>query len=112
MGRIRQAQNCSLAVRTTCVEEGDTVPKQKWEREWGVRIDHRFVPSILGATVPRDSLLNFNEVIPGGRYSSNSGSTESFITNSAAWIIICNHHKAIVSKTKTKSCADVFLLIL
>lgn len=24
------------------------------------------VPSIFGATVPRESLLNFNEVIPGG----------------------------------------------
>lgn len=44
-----------------------------------------FQPSILGATVPRDNLLNFKDVIPGGRYSSNSGSTDSLITASAAW---------------------------
>lgn len=43
------------------------------------------IPSIFGATLPRDNLLNFNEVIPGGRYSSSRGSTDSFITNSAAW---------------------------
>lgn len=41
-------------------------------------------PSILGATVPRESLLNFKEVIPGGRYSSNNGSTDSLMTASAA----------------------------
>lgn len=38
------------------------------------------VPSIFGATFPSDSLLNFNEVIPGGLYSSSSGSTDSLIT--------------------------------
>lgn len=54
------------------------------ETERNIRIAHSFIPSILGATVPRDSLLNFNDVIPGGLYSSNSGSTESFITSSAA----------------------------
>jgi len=43
------------------------------------------VPSIFGATVPRDSLLNFNEEIPGGLYSSNSGSTDSLITIVAAY---------------------------
>lgn len=51
----------------------------------------------MGATVPRDSLLNFNEVIPGGRYSSSSGSTESFIMISAAWINKRNNHKVIAS---------------
>lgn len=43
------------------------------------------LPSILGATVPRDSLLNFNDVIPGGRYCSSRGSTDSLITIVAAF---------------------------
>jgi len=41
-------------------------------------------PSIFGGTVPRESLLNFSEDIPGGRYSSSSGSTESLMTMVAA----------------------------
>lgn len=41
-------------------------------------------PSILGATVPSENLLNFKELIPEGRYSSNKGSTDSFMTASAA----------------------------
>lgn len=45
---------------------------------------YRSIPSIFGATFPRDSLLNFNEEIPVGLYSSNSGSTDSLITNVAA----------------------------
>lgn len=46
------------------------------------------IPSIFGATVPRDSLLNFNDVIPVGRYSSNKGSTDSFIIIRAAYTYI------------------------
>lgn len=42
------------------------------------------IPSILGATFPRESLLNFSEVIPGGLYSSKSGSTDSLMTIVAA----------------------------
>jgi len=43
------------------------------------------LPSIFGATFPSESLLNFNEVIPGGLYSSSSGSTDSLITKVAAY---------------------------
>jgi len=43
-------------------------------------------PSIFDGTVPRESLLNFSEDIPGGRYSSSSGSTESLMT----MVVACN----------------------
>jgi len=44
-------------------------------------------PSIFDGTVPRESLLNFSEDIPGGRYSSSSGSTESLMTMVVACIL-------------------------
>lgn len=50
-----------------------------------LEINNWFIPSTLGATLPRDNLPNFSDVIPGGRYSSSSGSTDSFITISPAW---------------------------
>ena len=43
------------------------------------------LPSIFGATFPSESLLNFNEEIPVGLYSSSSGSTDSLITKVAAY---------------------------
>jgi len=43
-------------------------------------------PSIFDGTVPRESLLNFSEDIPGGRYSSSSGSTEYLMT----MVVACN----------------------
>jgi hypothetical protein len=54
--------------------------------EKNVKRKHNFliIPSIFGATFPNDSLLNFNEVIPGGLYSSSRGSTDSLITSVAA----------------------------
>ena len=53
--------------------------------KWFNNMPIKVWPSILGATVPRDNVLNFNEEIPGGRYSSNVGSTESRMTASAAY---------------------------
>lgn len=44
----------------------------------------KLLPSILGGTCPRNSLLNFIEDIPGGLYSSSSGPIDSLITSDAA----------------------------